>query len=960
MAGQAGSGTPILRRRLLNRVNASCPEIVSIVAPAGYGKSVLAYQIAGDPAVIVDCAGLAGLPELSARIVQAVALANPSFSERLAQYELSTAHRSTGDMSVGLAAYRMIPPEQTVVLDSVDELAPHAGYRTALEQLIAEGRGHRIVICSRAPLPVRLHKFARLEKILRVQARELSFDHAEIAEALETAALSPAMLADRVETSTSGWPIMVHVMVMLAQNGSPDDLPTCMEGAAFEDVYEYVLDEVMSALSPMESRAMLLCASLPNPTLAEIRDMLGPGAEAAVTKLAAASPFISCSSLSTVELHPTLRALLRYRNAESCSTALREAICAAHRRGDTLREAVLRMENGDQPGAAGALEPHAQLLMLLRGPSVGYAQLVSRIDSDVLLEHPMLWSSTLFFAQMSRPRAALLRDARIVWQRHRTSEDIRVFTNVCSAFLTIAVALCGERRDAEEALRALEACAAAHPESAETTVVLVAWRAVFAAVDGRNHDALDLWHGIEGVFAAIDATYAISLYDIVARVARCTGDREAERAALSESWDAAQRSGISLVRTMVAVEALFGTWLAGEDYADAIALLERNVDPTNERMLQSLLESLRGTAATGDSGYGPLKAHGYLQLMAIAANEDASAALRCAQRAAKTAQAAAEPFLQVLACVALAFLGKSERMAHIGTARRIAGSIESPELRRALFNIECGSSDYGMLGPFIRRILSRQTAGVLEISLLDFGLVYSGRDIDLTHREFELLCALAIERRPLTLSELAAQVFPEREPEKAENYVKVTIHRMRGKLGEGVINAGRYGYGLGAPANVDLHEIQQVLNGMCASIDRETLREQCDLLVRIAGQLLRQLSPARVRWEWLLPLTVTLRQLLWEQMARVGRSLAAQGELEDVLRLAHAGVDGDPCEETMRELAISAYLKRGDRAAALRELREYQVALRHELDAAPSARLMHLLDQPASPARRATAAGELI
>ena len=84
----------------------------------------------------------------------------------------------------------------------------------------------------------------------------------------------------------------------------------------------------------------------------------------------------------------------------------------------------------------------------------------------------------------------------------------------------------------------------------------------------------------------------------------------------------------------------------------------------------------------------------------------------------------------------------------------------------------------------------------------------------------------------------------------------------------------------------------------------------------------------------------------------VAQALAAYGmrcgRAGDVLDLAEEMIEHDPYDEEARELAITAYLALGDRAAALRQYREYREMLRADFQCEPSPALLSLLNKAES------------
>jgi len=154
-------GTDLIRTALVDRVRIARPAILSLVAPAGFGKSTLARQLLdGVPAfAICDCRGVASAGDLARRVVPALADEDPERSASLSQSEtmLGDGHASASDrVGVALAAWRVQTHPSAFVFENTEDAIAEPGARDFLAKLLA-GRpeGRTIVICSRES--VRMH-----------------------------------------------------------------------------------------------------------------------------------------------------------------------------------------------------------------------------------------------------------------------------------------------------------------------------------------------------------------------------------------------------------------------------------------------------------------------------------------------------------------------------------------------------------------------------------------------------------------------------------------------------------------------------------------------------------------------------------------------------------------------------------------------------------------------------------
>ncbi|MGZ5144760.1 MAG: BTAD domain-containing putative transcriptional regulator [Burkholderiales bacterium] len=947
MATWPGAAEPTLHRaHLLKRVDDARAQILSIVAPAGYGKTMLARRLTPADAMVCDCGGLRSAVDLAAAVVRGVSAVVTEHIPSLVRYEMTLRPQTAADAAtkIALGALALLPCDRLMFFENVEHIEGVPDCAAMLSQLLAAHGERRVILCSRVPMPVRLHRFAPLNRILRVGADDLRFEYEEIAEILQGCSDDSASIR-KVESTTGGWPIAVQLIRSLAEQSSLTEVLHRSDDAEFDDLYEYLADEVLATLSPAQADVVGFCAAVPDATDEEIAAVFGDSARAEAAGFALRSPFLRRGSATTFEVHPMLRSMIRARHTAAVTGYVRRAIVHAQGR-DAIREARLRLELGDDEGAASVLE-RMTADGLHEAPSVDYAQIVSRLDRRTLLKYPMLWSTGSLYNALINAPAAHFADATAVWRRNQSAPPA-VFPNVASAFLSAAIVTSGHREEAQAALQVFAAHVASKPDDIVALQTLRAWQAAFAAVTGRNTEALAIWSEIEPVFLGINSTYALSQYDIVARVARARGDRGAERKALAEAADAAERSGLSTIRAVVFIDSLFSAWFHGEEYAQDLIRLESCIDPMNERGIAGFIACVRGDHADATFEAGPVKTRAYGYLIAASLCADDREALECARNALVAADASANVFLSILARVALAVLDSRRREEHCDVARRLASDFDSAPLQNALAHFENQSEHCGMLNPFIARISQHRSSAAFEVSVLAGRVTINAADAGLTARETELVCALACEPKPRTLSDLALRIHPDRECHAATNLVKVLIHRVRNKLGRESIIAGKHGYSIGAAARVDIVDLERALRKMLSSLDVSTLRAQLDVLRRAAQQLAIGQSFEMARWEWIAPVVGRLSALLLAQTVQAGRSLLKVGEFDDAVDLAHIAAAIEPCDESARELAIAAYLGAGDRAAALREFLDYQTTLKRELNMAASSHLTKMIAQAAA------------
>ncbi len=238
----------------------------------------------------------------------------------------------------------------------------------------------------------------------------------------------------------------------------------------------------------------------------------------------------------------------------------------------------------------------------------------------------------------------------------------------------------------------------------------------------------------------------------------------------------------------------------------------------------------------------------------------------------------------------------------------------------------------------------------LEISILSGTVSGAGKPVLLTNRELELLFAIARRPQFFGTEELICEIWPERDGDAGTNLLKTHLHQLRKRLGDRrMIVRTAEGLRLCDGAIVDLWEIGRLVSAIrgrriCDDSERATIRS---LYERLSAQ-----PPLCVwTWSWFRPTAgkiANMRRTVAQALAAYGMRCGRGG---DVLDLADEMIEHDPYDEEARELAITAYLAMGNRAAALRQYREYHEMLRQEFQCEPSPALLSLLNTPESRGR---------
>jgi DNA-binding SARP family transcriptional activator/tetratricopeptide (TPR) repeat protein len=933
---------------LAEGVRAAGPAIVSVIAPAGYGKSTFTRELLdGYPArAVCDCRGISSAADLVRRVVPALCDEDPGRTAVLAQVELalSETRPSPETLGVVLAAWRRPAPAAAFVFDDADEAAALPDGRDVLAKLLAERpEGRVVVLCSREPLRLHLARFAPPHRILTVRAADLAFAPGEMRALLASAGV-PDATAERAIAITGGWPIAALLLARFAQEGRLEAMLDRLDDVAFDELYDYIAEDVLGSALPATIDG-LLAATIPNATERDVRLALGDGAAFdAFVAFARTSPFVGRDDDGAFTLAPLAASTLRARHAERRGQLLASAAAAYEEAAEFQRAAEIHLARGDAHAAADALEQ----IETFEGeaPLLAYARTLGALDREIVLQHPRLWSVGALARMFTVDPRSILDELEAAAARSPARwSPLRVWLDV---FRIVALAQLGELEAAlahvEEFRRRIAA-----PDVPATRIH--AWlqcqRGVVCAALGRTAEAERDIAAARSLVGSVPMLTGGSLVALGADVARVHGDRAAERERLERAIAVhAQRGGLRNFAGFYHAEAAFGAWLAGDDaeLARHGFALDDAVEREGIRGVAFFTAAVQGRPAQpGPADLPKLVAAG--RLVAAAAAPDETSALRHAEAAREVAAAAGTPFMQVLAALALAELAPARAAERHAEAAAHARRIDASELHAAVDALARGEHG-GFLEPFARRF--RYGAGAararpsLVIELVAGRVLRDGAPLALAEREHALLTAIALRPEAVTRERLADMLWPDLGERAARNAFHVCLHRAKARLATGdAIAHTSDGYRLGAGVRVDLWEIEHNLAGARPGGGDD---DATAAALRDAYEQLRAERPAKFEaWEWFEPTERRLRELRDEVAQRLANHALAAGRHDEALALAHETIAYDPCDEPAREIAIRAHLAAGDRAAALRHYRQYRDVLQTELQCEPSESIARLV-----------------
>ncbi len=369
---------PVPRARLLTSLDGDA-AVVLVVAPAGFGKTVLAQQWAGSSPgrsvawLSVDL--LDGAADLFWRhLLAALGSAVPGLADeprRLLE------ERGADDPVVLAALCRQIlrcDRPVGLVLDDLDRLT-HRPTLHALALLSERTDGHLTMLVSGRSLPgLPVARWRAAARLVDVGRDDLRFT---LAEARQLAATRDGGVADegarldqmRIEAlnrQVEGWPIGLHLALLASRDPAPAGADGG-ETARSPIVVDYVLAEVLSSLpEPLRGAALSLSIlQWCDPGLAMA--LLGPGGPGAMGRLRDAGLLHEIPDQPHgLRFHELVRSILedelRRTDPSRLATLHRRAADALAARGDGLRAHRHLLAIGDVDGAVAALAPSMDLV----------------------------------------------------------------------------------------------------------------------------------------------------------------------------------------------------------------------------------------------------------------------------------------------------------------------------------------------------------------------------------------------------------------------------------------------------------------------------------------------------------------------------------------------------------------------------------------------------------------------
>jgi DNA-binding winged helix-turn-helix (wHTH) protein len=795
----------IERERLIAEFRAADPQVVKLIAPAGYGKTTLAAALAtpNESVARCDCLHMRSPIDLVRGVLEAIGNTLPE-PDRLA---IANAFISLGDdqaewLRYARRVFQLDRKPGLLVFDNGEALVDKPEVRSSIERLLGEiSPTLRIVFCSRVDVPVNFARFAGPERTMRIGPDELRFDRVEIALLLSRVGASSSVVA-RVDTFTQGWPMLVMMLFVLAKRGR---LEAYLSGSGpdVNDLYGYLASEVLATLEPWARDLLEAVVALPDARQSDLEAVYGNATGARLAELELATPFLSRTPRGTFDIHPAIAEMLRKESTRGAELA--REIFGALAPSQPVRAARIAAHLGDYDRAASLLE---NARYFLRTPSLDLVDVLYALPPEALIRYPAVWNVASYSRALSRDATEWLNEADRVLAAMSEDAPIDVRVELFSGFMNVYT----QRGEFEKA-RSFSAVFAQTPAGKDPIgqITIRFWELVASCFLGQFIDR-DQWQREVGPIMRVKTIEIILDHDAFARHERLAGDPVKERAILGRAVEEARASGDIVLRYLTLTEALFGAWFWGDDarFNAFVTDFERAIHPATERATSLLLAACRGRAATAKPGTEQLKVRTYAYLIGAAKERNLERRRKLLDEAVVSADKCGQPFTAALARIALGVADPNSAEKAFEEARSLAGRTWSTVFQEAVDHVRYERLTGHMLAAFVERYRN-ETPEVsaplkrLQISLAQGTVRVADRDIVLSGREFELLVFLALRNSPASTEILTEALWPESDADRARSSLKVTLSRLRSRLGDNsLIVSTHNGYTLAAEQALDI------------------------------------------------------------------------------------------------------------------------------------------------------------
>lgn len=925
------------------------PRVLVLSAPAGYGKGTLLRRYAKHAGGLVTCdlptelegADLAR-PILDALVAEDRRRAERSAADRLAQRrELAVA---TSRETLRREWPRAENPELFVLRDICGALATPAGADLFAELVGALPTARTLAVSTRNPLPPALNHIAARETMTTIGPADLAMTRAEVAD-LVSRHRGSAKVAAALYELTHGWPLVTRLLVRLLQYDTPQAILDDARALPGPSLLSFAAHRTIANLKELTREALIVTALLRVATHSDLIRVLGDGCDDVVFAQLSELPFVILDEAGVV-IHPEIVGLLRARFGSLVRPLFDRTLDVLTGDGAYAEAARVAVEGGDIVRAAAIIDaapPYTAAPVLLGE----YERIIDRIDRRLITRFPNVWIATIPYRSFAVDRASFVREAETVYYclPHSASSDQRA-----TALMLLASAYTNVGRFADSDQLLEEALQGFARERTLARASLLNFSASLRGMEGRF--TLARYLAEEAASMSRDRFGEMqTLHYIDAHEAAFRGRGDRAVVIVDELLRRLQDEDLPLHFAHTATNGALFAWVNDDDesFQRYIAMLEEALTPGLERGFAPMIDAARGRSMRVEDNYPWPVIAAVAQLYRLEMTSGVDDALDAARAAVRAADERRDPYVQVLAHTALYVLDEAARIREATALAAIVAGVESPEMCEAVAALVRGEPA-GILERFVRRRVLRERkrehgSSQLRVELLSGRLVVDSVPVRLSDKEFELLALLGSAHGALSRDRIGEALWNHLDPEEWSNNLKVTLSRLRRKLGtRDVVGLVEGRYRLSPMIDVDLRRAEAVM--------RQYGTERLNDTVRAAFQAILDgyRNGAVSRYEhitWMQPLLARINELVCMAGIGLANDALMHGQYNKALAFASEAVEADPFNEAACEVIVRVLLARGDLDAARRAFRRHATALAEELGATPSTRLTELIRGPA-------------
>lgn len=899
-------------RSLAQRVLRKDIDIVTIVAPAGFGKTHLAItcvEACGRGAVCT----FRGEAQVGRAILEALIKEDPARGHDLGASMMAIATQELE--GVAQTAWVEPPPGPSVfVFDDLEELEPSQIHflEWFLERRPAE---RKIVLCSRSQLPTNLRRAALPHRSETIRVGDLRMSPDDV-QALDAAL--DRETAQRIVDASAGWPMAALLFRRLAAQGVP--VGAGLQGLApLEPLMDYLMTEYLQTLRP-EFRAVLQAAwAIPEVSRSDLATVSNLSAND-IDSFLKTCPFVATID-GAVRIHNLLRAAFDDAGAdETKRIILSTAIERLASNASFLQAAHCALLLHDSERAADLIQSAPRELIANNLAMV--STLLAGIDPESVLSRPALYLAIAQHRQIGLSAQDAAEESRRVFYALKGGSQPDLEVEAATHY-----ALCLRRLGQTSlAFEVLDEITERLHDIRLTWPALLA-RGIALVCGGRYLAAHQI---LEATAASASETPEWQGYrrSLAADIAILSGHYDEGAAYLQEAVRIYRRRGATTSLLMALTTLATYQFLTGneERHADTISEIRASLPPVFERTWSFWLACASGRMdeqPTGAETPGILMT-AYLYGACFPDSERAAQAARLAHAEAHRWDSLDGKVLAAIACAERAPELRNEMLAELKTLSSITDLEPFAEHIRRYVS---GAASFGTLDAFVKRLRSTSRKLTVQIELIGGRVLRGDSPTALSLRERAVLTYIAASRRYRSREEICDAIWPEDDPESAANNLKVLIHRLRKKLSANTIASVRDGYCIGPEAEVDLAGAEAFVASLRSA---EFFSSEDDRKLRALYSVAASRPHDLEQWAWYISIDQRISALQREVALLLARSALSSRQTTDVQRITADLLERDPTDELAIELKLRAHLVQGDRPAARDALRQYELALREE------------------------------